>query len=70
MQAQADGEYFIARSTFTPDQDRAIRETILKAYRWQYIVSGVQDGSFVEILESMLTPDQLGRITGALAPLM
>ena len=70
MQAQADSEYFIARSTFTPDQARAIRETMLKAYRWQYIVSGVQEGSFVKLLESMLTADQLGRITGALAPLM
>jgi hypothetical protein len=70
MQAQADSEYFIARSTFTPDQERAIHETVLKAYRWQYIVSGVQEGSFVKCLESMLTADQLGRITSALAPLM
>lgn len=70
MQAQADSEYFTKQSTLTPDQERAVHDTVLKAYRWQYIVSGVQEGSFVKLLQSMLTPDQLGRITAALAPLM
>lgn len=69
-QAEADSAYFVERSTFSTSQERAIRETMLKAYRWQYIVSGVQEGSFVGLLESMLTRSQLDRITGALAPLM
>jgi hypothetical protein len=69
-QAQADSAYFIERSTFTANQERAIHDTVLKAYRWQYIVSGVREGSFVKLLDSMLTPDQLGRITDALGPLM
>jgi hypothetical protein len=70
LQAQADADYFTAQSVFTPEQQRAVHATVLKAYRWQYIVSGVQEGTFVKLLESMLTADQLGRITTALAPLM
>jgi hypothetical protein len=69
-QAQADADYFIASGVYTADQQLAIRETLVKAYRWQYIVSGVQEGSFVRLLQGMLTADQLGRITSALAPLM
>lgn len=69
-QAIADSDYFIAHGDFSAAQQQAIRDTVLKAYRWQYIVSGVQEGSFVQILQEMLTPAQLGRITAALAPIM
>ena len=43
---------------------------MLKAYRWQYIVSGVQEGSFVKVLSELVTGEQLARVTTALAPLM
>jgi hypothetical protein len=43
---------------------------MLKAYRWQYIVSGVQDGRFLGALTSMITEAQAERITAALGPLM
>ena len=43
---------------------------MLKAYRWQYIVSGVQDGRFLGVLTDMITEAQAERITAALAPLM
>ncbi|HEY5946883.1 MAG TPA: hypothetical protein VIV40_15375 [Kofleriaceae bacterium] len=69
-QAQADAEYFSSLGDFTAAQQQAIRDNIVKAYRWQYIVSGVQEGSFVGHLQSMLTAEQIGRITNALAPLM
>jgi hypothetical protein len=71
-QAGADAEYFIGVSarSYTPDERNAIRATILKAYRWQYIVSGVQDGRFLNILVSLVTEAQAERITKALAPLM
>jgi len=69
-QAIADGAYFITHGDFSAAQQQAIRDTVLKAYRWQYIVSGVQEGSFVKLLEGMLTSAQLGRITAALAPIM
>jgi hypothetical protein len=42
----------------------------LQAYRWQYIVSGIQHGRFLGVLTSMITEDQTKRITTALAPLM
>jgi hypothetical protein len=71
-QARADAEYFIgvAERTFSADEVRAIHDGVLKAYRWQYIVSGVQDGKFLGVLASMITQPQLERISGALAPLM
>jgi hypothetical protein len=69
-QAAADSEYFISHGDYTPAQQRTIRDVMLKAYRWQYIVSGVQEGTFVTALKSMVTPDQLARVTTALAPLM
>jgi hypothetical protein len=71
-QAQADAEYFIevGARDYTGEQQNAIRATILKAYRWQYIVSGVQDGRFLGILTSLITEAQAERITKALAPLM
>jgi hypothetical protein len=43
---------------------------MLKAYRWQYIVSGVQDERFQKILGGMITPDQMKRIGAALAPIV
>jgi hypothetical protein len=71
-QAQADSDYFIgvADRTFSEAEQQAIRDLMLKAYRWQYIVSGVQDGRFLGILTGMITPAQTERITAALAPLM
>ncbi len=72
VQAQADGDYFLGvrERDFSVDEQRAIRATILKAYRWQYIVSGVQDGRFLGILTSLITEAQAERIVKALAPLM
>jgi hypothetical protein len=71
-QARADADYFVgvAERTFSGDETRAIHDGVLKAYRWQYIVSGVRDGKFLGVLASMLTQPQLERISAALAPLM
>jgi hypothetical protein len=71
-QAQADAHYFMsaAERPFTAEERRAIEANVLKAYRWQYIVSGVQDGRFVGVLASLVTQPQLERISAALAPLM
>jgi hypothetical protein len=43
---------------------------MLQAYRWQYIVSGVEDSRFQKILGDMITPEQADRIGKALAPIM
>lgn len=71
-QAAADTAYFIGVSDcgFTETEAAAIRDGILKAYRWQYIVSGIQDGRFLGVLTSMITETQASRITTALGPLM
>ena len=71
-QSAADACYFIhaAARAFTPDEQRAIRDCLLKAYRWQYIVSGIQDGRFMGILTSMINTEQTRKIITALAPLM
>lgn len=71
-QAAADADYFIGVSdrAFSESEGKAIRDGVLKAYRWQYIVSGIQDGRFLGALTSMITEAQAERITKALGPLM
>jgi hypothetical protein len=71
-QAKSDAEYFIDVNdrAFDAEQQQVIGDSLLKAYRWQYIVSGVQDGRFLGVLTSLITQPQLERISGALAPLM
>jgi hypothetical protein len=71
VQAEADAGYFlkIAGRTFSFGEAAEIRAGILAAYRWQYIVSGVQ-GRFSEVLGRMIDAAQGERIGAALAPLM
>jgi hypothetical protein len=71
-QAAADTDYFlrVCGRTFDKEQVQKLRDTMLKAYRWQYIVSGVQDERFQKILGGMITPDQMKRIGAALAPIV
>lgn len=71
-QARADAEYFtrcVGRG-LSANEAQAVADTVLRAYRWQYIVSGVEEPRFVELLGSMVTPAQMTRIQTALAPLM
>jgi hypothetical protein len=71
-QAAADAGYFIeiAGTPFSASQAGAIHATVLAAYRWQYIASGVQDPRFLEILGPMLDAEQSARIHAALAPIV
>ena len=72
MQAEADTTYFIGRANRSYDsaQKQAIGSTMLAAYRWQYITSGVQDERFLGILGPMLNATQVARIQAALAPIV
>jgi hypothetical protein len=72
VQSEADTDYFLAHANrgFTPAEEARLRDGMLKAYRWQYIVSGVQDPRFVGILADLVNDRQMARITAALAPLM
>jgi hypothetical protein len=59
----------ICGRTFGRDEAKRIRAGVLDAYRWQYIVSGVQ-GRFGEVLSRFITPVQHERIGAALAPIV
>jgi hypothetical protein len=77
-QAAADAAYFIqaasdadmARAHHLRAHADAIEALVLKAYRWQYIVSGVQGPRFQQVLGALVTPAQMARIQNALAGLM
>jgi hypothetical protein len=71
LQAEADAGYFAAAAGgFGRDEMRAIEQTTLGAYRWQYITSGVQDERFLGLLGGMVTAQQGARIHAALAPIV
>ena len=72
MQAKADAEYFVqaAGRVFDAGEIEALHKTLLEAYRWQYIVTGVQDPRFLEVLGSMINTEQGARINAALAPIV
>jgi hypothetical protein len=71
-QAAADAHYFVAicGRPMTDVEADAIKATVLAAYRWQYIGSGVQIPRFNELLNGMITPAQGARIGAALAPIL
>jgi hypothetical protein len=71
-QAAADTHYFVEACgrPLTAVEVEAVRTTILAAYRWQYIVSGVQEPRFSQALAGMITQPQMARIGAALAPIM
>jgi hypothetical protein len=72
IQAGADADHFmkVCGRQLTAGQQERVRAGVLKAYRWQYIVSGVEDPRFMDILGSMITPAQADRIGKALAPIV
>jgi len=70
-QAKADASYFGQISGLASDSGRMVQVEagVLKAYRWQYIVSGVMEPRFHRVLFSLLDDEQKARIQQALAPL-
>ena len=72
LQAPADADYFlkICGQRFTAAQVEELQDGMLRAYRWQYIASGVQDRHFATFLSGMITSGQAARIGAALAPMM
>ena len=72
IQAKADTDYFLRNCGRRFDRERveAIGAAFLYAYRWQYIISGVEDERFRKNLGSLITPAQLERIGAALAPIV
>jgi hypothetical protein len=72
LQSRADADYFIATAgrDFGAAEETAIRDVLLRAYRWQYIASGAQEPRFGEVLADLVTPAQMERIGAALAPIV
>jgi hypothetical protein len=71
-QAIADVDYFcaIVPRQVTAAERRVLDVETLAAYRWQYIVSGVQGPRFRAVLEELLSDAQMQRVGEALAPLV
>jgi hypothetical protein len=71
-QAAADVDYFVAHAGrgLSAEQIAQVRAGTLAAYRWQYIVSGVQQQRFSDRLGGMISEGDAARIGEALAPLL
>jgi hypothetical protein len=71
-QAAADAGYFLDVSTTGHDAAQAalVRAGVLRAYRWQYILSGAHHPRFLQILGRVVSVEQGERVGRALAPLM
>ncbi len=69
VQAQADANYCATTCgrILSEAERQALHAGVLKAYRWQYILSGAQHPHFVKVLSSLITPSQGQRIQTALA---
>jgi hypothetical protein len=72
MQAKQDATYFVANCghAFSVAEMEQIHQTILKAYRWTYIISGVQVPHFSAVLGSLINAAQGQRIAQALGTLV
>ena len=71
-QAMADAEYF-ARTCgrmLLAEQSQVVEKVVLKAYRWQHIISGAEHPHFIKVLSSFISDDQGARINGALTRIM
>ena len=75
IQAAQDAQYAVHVMTMlgrclSEAEWRAIEQLMLKAYRWQYILSGAGHTHFVEVLTELTTDAQRARIQAAVATLM
>lgn len=71
-QSASDADYFIRNVSrpFDIDEIEQIKSSVLSAYRWQYIISGVRHPHFGRLLTGMTTPAQMSKIQAALAPII
>ncbi|ALL66609.1 hypothetical protein K788_0005759 [Paraburkholderia caribensis MBA4] len=72
MQAKEDAAYFCQHMdrTLSHAEIAEVQAAMLDAYRWQYIVSGVEEPRFSSLLTSVIDEEQGQRIFAALAPIM
>ena len=70
-QCAADVDYFVkvCEGSFTENEMERLKDGVLKAYRWQYIFSGIEHPRFQKLFIDLTTEDQRQRINTALASL-
>jgi len=71
-QAADDSRYFVETCgrRLSPEERDNLETGLLRAYRWQYILSGAQHPHFIKVLTSLTTEAQTERIQSALTLLM
>ena len=71
IQASDDSRYFAKTSGafLTPQEEDKLESGLLRAYRWQYILSGAEHPHFLKVLTSLITDAQTERIRYALSAL-
>jgi hypothetical protein len=71
-QSDADTEYFLKNSDrdFDEEQQAQIRNRLIAAYRWQYIVSGLEHPRFISLLSGMIDRPQMDRIRSSIATVL
>jgi hypothetical protein len=72
LQAAADADYFMSRlkRRLSESEAASVQAMFLRAYRYQYIGSGIQQTRFAEILFGLVGEVESTRIKAALAPLL
>jgi hypothetical protein len=72
VQAADDSRYFAETCgrRLSQDERKKLETGLLRAYRWQYILSGAQHPHFIKVLTSLVTGVQAERIQSALKPLI
>jgi len=74
LQAQsgADAEYFLRTCGrgLSQSKRQQVKDGLLRVYRWQYIVSGVQEPRFASLINRLVSAPQAERIGNALAPIL
>jgi hypothetical protein len=72
QQAVDDSQYFAntCGRQLSADEIGKVETGLLRAYRWQYILSGAQHPHFIKVLTSLITEAQTQRIQSALTSLM
>lgn len=70
-QAAADAEYFVRmlKRELTPLEASRVQSTLVRAYRSQHILAGVQHESFANVLAELVSEEHGARIAAALLPI-
>jgi hypothetical protein len=70
-QSRADVDYFLKLSdrSFSDDELQRIKDGVVGAYRWQYILSGFEHPRFQKLYQELTNEDQRKRVSAALATL-